>query len=224
MIRVSTTVFAAAAILASGAITQGATIDYSVTGFGPAQYPAPTTPPADAPWGSSGYPGDTVGSNPFNGTLDLTPGAQVLPIGTLTWTINYTYGGTATAWDYPADWSAVTFTVNANTNLSFGGGPAGNIAQSGVLDVEWDDDYLTLNAGTPSTFFVPGYEIVVTPQAIATTRGSNFSGSNPWVQPTQVVDATFDVTPVPEPTTLIVWSLLGGVGIAVGRWRRKRAA
>jgi hypothetical protein len=29
---------------------------------------------------------------------------------------------------------------------------------------------------------------------------------------------------VPEPTTLIIWSLLGGLGIAVGRWRSKRAA
>jgi hypothetical protein len=29
---------------------------------------------------------------------------------------------------------------------------------------------------------------------------------------------------VPEPATLLIWSLLGGCGIAIGRWRRKRAA
>ena len=29
---------------------------------------------------------------------------------------------------------------------------------------------------------------------------------------------------VPEPSTLAIWSLLGGFGIAVGCWRRKRAA
>ena len=29
---------------------------------------------------------------------------------------------------------------------------------------------------------------------------------------------------VPEPTTLIIWSLLGGLGISIGWWRRKRAA
>ena len=29
---------------------------------------------------------------------------------------------------------------------------------------------------------------------------------------------------VPEPTTLIIWSVLGGLGVGVGWWRRKRAA
>ena len=29
---------------------------------------------------------------------------------------------------------------------------------------------------------------------------------------------------VPEPATLIIWSLLGGLGIAIGRWRRRKAA
>ncbi len=32
-----------------------------------------------------------------------------------------------------------------------------------------------------------------------------------------------DGTTVPEPTTLIIWSLLGGIGIAIG-WRRRRTA
>ncbi|HUT92486.1 MAG TPA: PEP-CTERM sorting domain-containing protein [Thermoguttaceae bacterium] len=32
------------------------------------------------------------------------------------------------------------------------------------------------------------------------------------------------VNPVPEPSTLIVWSLLATLGITVGWWRRKRAA
>ena len=39
--------------------------------------------------------------------------------------------------------------------------------------------------------------------------------------------ATFTVTDlgsVPEPATIIVWSLLGSLAIAVGWWRRKRAA
>ena len=29
---------------------------------------------------------------------------------------------------------------------------------------------------------------------------------------------------VPEPSTLIIWSVLGGVGLAVNRWRKRKAA
>ena len=29
---------------------------------------------------------------------------------------------------------------------------------------------------------------------------------------------------IPEPTALIIWSLLGSLGITIGWWRRKRAA
>jgi probable HAF family extracellular repeat protein len=32
----------------------------------------------------------------------------------------------------------------------------------------------------------------------------------------------FLLNPVPEPSTLIIWSLLGALGIGVGWWRRKR--
>jgi hypothetical protein len=31
-------------------------------------------------------------------------------------------------------------------------------------------------------------------------------------------------TPTPEPTTLVIWSVLGGVGLAVSRWRKRKAA
>ena len=36
------------------------------------------------------------------------------------------------------------------------------------------------------------------------------------------VEATGTV--IPEPATIIIWSLLGGLGIGFGYWRRKRAA
>jgi hypothetical protein len=29
---------------------------------------------------------------------------------------------------------------------------------------------------------------------------------------------------VPEPSTLIIWSLLGSLGISIGWWRRRKAA
>ena len=37
------------------------------------------------------------------------------------------------------------------------------------------------------------------------------------------VNGTDTVAQTPEPTTLIVWSLLGGLGMAIGCWRRKAA-
>lgn len=36
--------------------------------------------------------------------------------------------------------------------------------------------------------------------------------------------SVFSEGAVPEPSTLIIWSLLGGLGLGVGWWRRKRAA
>jgi hypothetical protein len=222
MSRVKTIVLATTAILAQIGFAQ-ASINYTTTGFTPVQYAAPTPPPADAPWGSLGYPGDTVGSLPvLGGSLGLTPGTYDLPIGTLTWTIDYTYGGTANAWDYPNNWSAQLFTINASTTLSFGGGPAGTISQTGQLASEWDNDYLTLKEGTPSTFSVPGYVIVVTPQPIS-IYGTNFDDNNPWVQPNTTIYASFDVTATPEPTTIIIWSLLGAIAITAGRWHRRKA-
>jgi hypothetical protein len=29
---------------------------------------------------------------------------------------------------------------------------------------------------------------------------------------------------IPEPSTVIIWSLLGGMGIGIGWWRKKKAA
>ena len=38
-----------------------------------------------------------------------------------------------------------------------------------------------------------------------------------------VYRTSFDVANIPEPATIVVWSLLGGLGIAISCWRRKRA-
>jgi hypothetical protein len=43
---------------------------------------------------------------------------------------------------------------------------------------------------------------------------------NGWVR--AIVDTS--ISEVPEPSTLIIWSLLGGLGIAMGWWRRRKAA
>jgi len=52
--------------------------------------------------------------------------------------------------------------------------------------------------------------------------GSNQYGSGP-VSFT-VKDLGPAGAPVPEPTTLIIWSVLGGVGLTVNRWRKRKVA
>lgn len=43
----------------------------------------------------------------------------------------------------------------------------------------------------------------MTPDAFPSTGAVNFDGNNPWAQLPFGLTATFDVTPVPEPTTVI---------------------
>jgi hypothetical protein len=194
-----------------------ATVNYTVSAWGPNQYPAPTAPPEGAPWGVNGYPGDTLGLVTYTGTLELTPGIYELKINTLDWTINYTYGGTETAWDYPNHWSDVLFSITAIRSISFNAGPAGSLSQTGLLTCKWDDDYLTFNDGTTASFNVQGYAVEVTPLGLSPVAGSNFSGSNPWVQPEHDVMARFDVVLVPEPATICLLAL---GSLALGRKRK----
>jgi hypothetical protein len=51
-------------------------------------------------------------------------------------------------------------------------------------------------------------------------------GIGAWNGPTTIHSATVTTSEatVPEPTTLIIWSLLGGLALGLGWWRRKRTA
>jgi hypothetical protein len=193
----------AAAIFAL-AVPAGATIvNYTVSGWGPNQYPASITPPDTAPWGVNGYPGDTLELVTYTGTLDLTPGTYNLKINTLKWTIDYTYGGTATD---PEDWSDIFHNITAIRSISFDGGPSGSLGQTALLESQWENDFLTINEGSGSSFIVDGFQINVTPLGL-NLEGTDFSGSNPWVQPESSITARFDVVSVPEPATMLLLSL-----------------
>ena len=220
-----TTIFAAA-ILALAGLAHAATVDYTVSGCGPTQYPGPHAPPAGAPHllDGLGYPGDAVALTTYTGTLDLTPGTCVQKINALSWSISYTYNGTDDnlANDSPAggDWPDLQFLIDAARTMSFGAGPASSLSQTGLLEATWDNDFLSVSEGATSTFFVPGYKIDVTPLLVAQAAGSNFAADPPWIQPDRDIMARFDVTAVPEPSVLVLL-VTAGLGVLAYAWHRR---
>lgn len=163
------TILLAGMALASTAAA--ATVNYTVGGWGPLQFPAPTTPPETAPWGPTGYPGDAVELQAYTGTFDLTPGMSVQKINTLLWAIDYTYGGTATD---PEAWSDIPFAISAPRSMSVGASN-GALAQAGALNCTWENDYLSFAAGSAMDFIVVdsglSYAVHVTPLALGPFEG-----------------------------------------------------
>jgi len=217
-------------------------VAYSVDGVGAMQFPGPITPPSDAPWGVNGYPGDTVAIAAYAGTIDLTPGTSIQQIGTVDWTVNYTYAGTATD---PNSWSNLTFNFNATSNISVGGTLVGSLGQPGQLNVQWDDDYLSFSAGSTTSFSADGYAIQVTPIAISEIGAWNWNGvandgNPPWPQtPSLDLMAQFDVTALDSgpgpgagpgsqfggisvPAPSVAWGIMMPLGIyvCVQGWKR----
>lgn len=205
------------ALIGAGSV-RGETIWFSTAGTGSMHYPGPVTPPSAAPWGTNGYPGDTVELLGLTGSLDLIAGSsQILKINTVKWTIDYTYAGTATD---PEAWTDLTFNILAVQSMQLGAA-SGNLHQNGTLRASWDNDYLSFLNGATSTFVAGNYQVKVTPLGL-TEVGGSFSGGNPWVQPTRDLYAQFDVTTaVPLPGIVYLGlTLLGGV--AGTRFLRRR--
>ncbi len=196
-------------------------ISYTAGAWGPHQFPADITPPSNAPHGTNGYPGDTLGIETYSGdAADWAPGTYVVPMGLLNWTIDYTYGGTETD---PDDWSEVTHNFDVTRQLTIGG-VTEDIVQSGLLENTWHNDYVTFYDGQTTTFNnVNGYQIDVTPLGFARTAGSSFSGGAPWVQPDIELFAQFvvsDAPVIPVPGAAV----LGMLGLGIVGWVQRRAA
>ena len=214
------TLFAVTGLILAVSGTAGATtVSYTVDGWGPTSFPGPVTPPAGAPWGSDGYPGDTVELQTYTGSLNLTPGTYVQKINTLRWTVDYTYAGTETQWDYPDHWGQPSFDIDAPRDMSIGTA-AGSLNQAGLLWVTWFNDDLSFAVGSTTSFVVESYRVDVTPLGLPPETNVFPAGGNPWLQPERDVMARFDVTLIPEPVTMA--GMLMAVGGLAGYIRRRR--
>ncbi len=191
-----------------------ATVNYSV-GDWVNQFPGPVTPPAGSPHSLDGwgYPGDTVTLTGDSGSFDLVDGASyTLKINTLLWGVDYTYNGTETAWDYPANWPDLTFAIDATRSITVGTA-MGNISQAGTLLTTYFDDSLSFAAGTMASLYVADsgqlYRVDVTAIGLPVANVDNFNRfidppAGGFAQIPRDVMATFDVTLVPEPATMLL--------------------
>lgn len=210
-------------------------IPYTVSSVAPQQYASPVIPPADAPWGTDGYPGDTIELQSYSGTFDLSVGTSIQKINTLLWIVNYTYGGTATD---PNAWSDVASAISLSRQIQLGTETA-TLTQTGLLNATWANDYLNLDAGSTITLHVGNYQVDITPLAASYGgEGSDggattFDGGNPWAQPAQDLYAQFVVTEssvvvaTPEPRGIAMLIGLAAIscgGSAVSRFRKKNAS
>ena len=197
-------------------------IPYTVDGVDAQQFASPVTPPADAPWGVNGYPGDTVALQSYTGSFDLALGTSIQKINSLLWTVDYTYGGTATD---PNAWSDVLFNINANRLIHIGTQTA-SLSQAGTLLAAWDNDYLGFASGSTVSLTTGGYQIDITPLALPSSGATNFDGSNPWVQSPQdmyaqfVVSAAPPIASAPEPGSIA--ALIGLAAASCASALRKR--
>lgn len=212
---------------------QATLVTYTVGGVAPQQFTASTTPPADAPHvlDGQGYPGDTVALQSYTGTFDLTVGTSVQKINSLFWNVNWTYGGTATDSSDSA-WQNLAFSMDLSRQIQIGDASA-TLNQTGNLDVEWENDYLNLDAGSTTTLFYDGYEIAITPTVTPYGGSDNQGGAySMGDQPAQDVYAQFVVTEVndamanaPEPSSIAALIGLGVVtcgGSVASRIRSKK--
>lgn len=205
------------AVVAVSNTGNAVTVNYSVDGWGPTAFPASTPAPDNALWGPNGYPGDTVALQAFSGTLNLTEGTSLLKINTLLWTIDYTYGGTATDPSYGA-WQELSFPFDLTRHMNLDG-QIQSLSQGGLLECLYTNDYLRLSGGPTATWLIDGYKIDVTPMGLAAAEGVFLSDQNPWVQAPRDVMARFEVTRVPDHGNTLC--ILGLGLLAIGALRRK---
>ena len=194
------------------------TADWSGMSF-PGVYTAPSGAPHTGLWDNFGYPGDHVAFLGDTGGLSL--GTQTVQIGVIDWDIFYTYSDPDPDNGTESDWVTQTFNFNVPIDISFDVGPGGQVLLPGVLETQYENDFVQFADGVVSSFNAGGYVIDVKPLGIQKTWGSYFSGDPGWQQPYLPVYAEITVgeSIVPEPATMAMMGL-GLAGLVASRFRR----
>ncbi|MCP5520984.1 MAG: VPDSG-CTERM sorting domain-containing protein [Verrucomicrobiales bacterium] len=159
------------------------------------------------------------------GSFELVDGATyTLAINTLLWGVDYTYNGTETAWDYPANWPDISHTVIGDRAIHIGSETV-TLTQIGLLENTWADDYLSFGDGMTTSVFLSGYRVDITPLGLPVASVDSFNGSidppeGGFPQAPRTMYADFTVTAVPDAgaTLALMAGALGGLAFI----RRRR--
>jgi hypothetical protein len=158
---------------------------------------------------------DKVTLGAFSGSLNLDLGVpQIVVVNPLTFEI----GWTGDMSENDSKMNVYTLTRDITVN-----GITKHLVQTMTHVVTYFYDSLIINAGSPVAFG----DITVTPLGWTTGFFSDSGGVFTQIDPTwhtiSPVSAEFSLAPVPEPATIIIWSLLGGLGM-VFAWRKRKSA
>jgi hypothetical protein len=202
----------------------------TVGDLAPQSFPGAITPPSTASHENDGlgYPGDSVGmtGGTFSSLVLADGWSGDLKINTLNWTVSYTYAGAGDPADPDAGWQELSFDIDAARTLTIDSQTV-TLTQHGLLNVNYDNDYLSFDDGPTASLFADGYKIDITPLGLDKIGATNFDGDAPWSQPSADMYAHFSVTsapvPVPEPGSAGLL-LLGGVAVVAMSRRVRRPA
>jgi hypothetical protein len=103
---------------------------------------------------------------------------------------------------------------------------------TGIIEVKWNLlannnwQYVTDLADNALTLVLTANNEATSLAMLGTNRYGFYSmeWSDPLLRPRLDIVVSDPASVVPEPSALIIWSLLGGLGMAVAHWRRRKAA
>jgi hypothetical protein len=164
---------------------------------------------------NSGYPGDVVTLIAHEETFDvelLDGSPRLLQVGSFT--IQYSGGS-----GQPSEFS-LPFNMDRVVTIN---GVDETISQSGLLNVSYYQDTLTVQASQPTPYDLDVGVVMLTALGVGPLSYGDLGPHSFNVMGTFELAIITNTAPIPEPATIVVWSLLGGLAVMIG-WRRSRKA